>query len=106
MTKRKIIVFSTVIGIVLTTLIITNYLNNDGVVIASGKSEESVNSKTFSLMLETSAGSGEYQVSTDTTWPGSGYEYNENLSSCENGSTLSWDDENKRVIMQTNTSDK
>ncbi len=26
MTKRKIIVFSTVIGIVLTTLIITNYL--------------------------------------------------------------------------------
>ena len=106
MTKRKIIVFSTVIGIVLTTLIITNYLNNDGVVIASGKSEESVNNKTFSLMLETSAGSGEYQVSTDTTWPGSGYEYNENLSSCENGSTLIWNEETRSVSLKANISDK
>ena len=106
MTKRKIIVFSTVIGIVLTTLIITNYLNNDGVVIASGKSEESVNNKTFSLMLETSAGSGEYQVSTDTTWPGSGYEYNENLSSCENGSTLIWNEDTRSVTLKANISDK
>ena len=106
MTKRKLIVFSTVIGIVLTTLIITNYLNNDGVVIASGKSEESVNNKTFSLMLETSAGSGEYQVSTDTTWPGSGYEYNENLSSCENGSTLIWNEETRSVSLKANISDK
>ena len=48
MTKSKIIDFSTVIGIVLTSLIITNYINTDGVVIASGKSEESVNNKTFS----------------------------------------------------------
>ena len=95
-----------VIGILLASFIILSYINNDGVVIASGKSEEYVNNKTFSLMLETSAGSGEYQVSNDTTWPGSGYEYNASLSKCENGSTLIWSDETNTVTLKANISDK
>lgn len=35
-----------------------------------------------------------------------GYVFNEQLSACENGSTLSWDDENKRVLVEANVSDK
>ena len=106
MKKKKVLITLSIVGIFILTFIIYNYINTDGVVIASGKSEESVNNKTFSLMLETSAGSGEYQVSTDTTWPGSGYEYNENLSSCENGSTLIWNEETRSVSLKANISDK
>ena len=57
-------------------------------------------------MLETERGSGEYQVSTDTKWPGSGYMYNETLSSCENGSTLIWNEETRSVSLKANISDK
>ena len=39
MNKRKIVTFS-IIGIFLTPLIITNYLNNDGIIIASNTTEE------------------------------------------------------------------
>ena len=106
MKKKKVVITLSIVGIFILTFIIYNYINTDGVVIASGKSEESVNNKTFSLMLETSAGSGEYQVSTDTKWPGSGYEYNANLSSCENGSTLIWNEETRSVSLKANISDK
>ncbi len=58
------------------------------------------------MMYETEENSGEYEVSSDTSWPQEGYVFNERLSSCENGSTLTWDDENKRILMQANTSDK
>ena len=57
-------------------------------------------------MLETSAGSGEYQMSTETSWPGSGYMYNETLSSCENGSQLIWNEETNSVTLKANISDK
>ena len=65
-----------------------------------------VSENMLTMMYETEADSGEYQVSSDITWPQDGYVFNESLSSCENGSTLSWDDGNKRVLMQANTSDK
>ena len=65
-----------------------------------------INQNNLTMMYETEAGSGEYQVTSDTTWPQDGYIFNEALSKCENGSKLTWDDENKRVIMQANISDK
>ena len=106
MSKKKVVVFSLVLGMFLITLIITNYISNDGVIIASGKSEPYVNNDMFSLMLETEIGSGEYQVSDSTTWPEDGYIYNETLSSCENGSTLIWNDETNSVTLKANISDK
>ena len=51
----------------------------------------------FSMMLETEAGSGEYKQSNASKWPGSGYEFNDELSYCKNGSKLVWD-ENKHAI--------
>ena len=106
MKKKKVLITLSIVGIFILTFIIYNYINTDGVVIASGKSEEYVNDRTFSLMLETSRGSGEYQVSNDTTWPGSGYMYNETLSSCENGSQLIWNEETNTVTLKANISDK
>lgn len=62
--------------------------------------------ETISMMLETASGSGEYEKTTASEWPTEGYVFNTELSRCEKGSTLSWDDENNKVVMSGNTSDK
>ncbi len=64
------------------------------------------NSNMLSMMLETSAGSGEYQETTASAWPTEGYVFNENLSKCEQGSSLSWDSAKNTVVMMGNNSDK
>ena len=61
---------------------------------------------TISMMLETEAGSGNYEMTTRDSWPTEGYVFNATLSKCENGGELSWDDTNKRVLMSGNVSDK
>ena len=61
---------------------------------------------TISMMLETEAGSGNYEMTTASSWPTEGYVFNTELSKCENGGELSWDDTNKRVVMSGNVSDK
>ncbi len=63
-------------------------------------------SNMLSMMLETSAGSGEYQETTASAWPTEGYTFNETLSKCENGSSLSWDSTKNTVVMMGNNSDK
>ena len=64
------------------------------------------NNNMISMMLETSAGSGEYQETTSSSWPTEGYVFNENISKCERGSKLTWDDSKKAVIMSGNEGDK
>lgn len=65
-----------------------------------------IQENTLSMMLETEAGSGNYEMTTASNWPTDGYVFNTTLSKCENGGELSWDDENKRVVMSGNVSDK
>ena len=60
----------------------------------------------LSMMLETEAGSGNYEMTTRESWPTEGYIFNAELSKCENGGELSWDDTNKIVLMSGNVSDK
>ena len=60
----------------------------------------------IAMMLETSAGSGNYEMTTRSEWPTEGYVFNEQMSKCEQGSILKWDDANKKVIMEGNVSDK
>ena len=60
----------------------------------------------LSMMLETEAGSGNYEMTTRESWPTEGYIFNTELSKCENGGELSWDDTNKIVLMSGNVSDK
>ena len=61
---------------------------------------------TISMMLETEAGSENYEMTTSSSWPTDGYVFNTELSKCENGGELSWDDANKTVLMSGNVSDK
>ena len=103
--KRKTLVVSFIVVIVLVLVVITKYQPNERVILES-KIDSIVSSDALTMMYETSAGSGEYQVSSDTSWPQEGYIFNDELSSCENGSTLSWDDETKSVLMEANVSDK
>ena len=105
MKKIVFLVFGLIIGSF--SMFFYNYLNN------SNDSYENVNNNeviryndTISMMLETEAGSGNYEMTTANGWPTDGYVFNTILSKCENGGELSWDDTNKRVLMSGNVSDK
>lgn len=105
MKKIVFLVFGLIIGSF--SMFFYNYLTN------SNDSYENVNNNeviryndTISMMLETEAGSGNYEMTTANGWPTDGYVFNTILSKCENGGELSWDDTNKRVLMSGNVSDK
>lgn len=103
--KKKIIITS-VFSLIITLTILQVYKLN--------YKEESLNNKKIinespgmiSLMIETKRGSGEYKESDSNVWPVNGYVYNEQLSNCENGSTLIWDEENGTLKVKTNKTDK
>lgn len=62
--------------------------------------------KLISMNLEQTAGAGDYKTVTQSSWPTEGYVFNSELSKCENGSELSWDNTKKTVIVLGNISDK
>ena len=64
------------------------------------------NNNMLSMMLETDSGSGQYEKTSLSSWPTDGYVFNEQMSKCEQGSILRWDDANKKVIIEGNVSDK
>ena len=93
-----------VIGILITIFV---FPKSDKEILANDKENHYlINSNAITMMYETETGSGEYQTTTDTSWPQEGYIFNERLSGCENGGTLSWNSETNRVIMMSNTSDR
>ena len=104
MNKKKIIVV--IIICLFGVFLITNkYYYKDNV-----NKEQPNNIKNdknmLSLMLETDVGSGTYSVSSSSDWPNEEYIYNSELSKCENGSILSWDENKNVAIMKGNISDK
>ena len=58
------------------------------------------------MNLEQTAGAGDYKQVTQSNWPGDDYAFNAELSKCENGSTLSWDNTKNVVVFSGNVSDK
>lgn len=104
--KRIIFIFSIIIIFSIITIICLQ--SNDKVIFKSGNINDNrvVNSNVLTMMYETEASSGEYAVSSDISWPQKGYVFNEQLSSCENGSSIAWDDNTKRVIVEANSADK
>ena len=75
-------------------------VNKTDVYEEQNKSSIKKNKNTLSMNLEQTAGAGDYKTVTQSSWPTEGYKFNTELSRCENGSTLSWDDTKKAVIMQ------
>ena len=106
MKKKYIIITLSILLILTTCLYVFMGDNTKRIVISNEESKQLMNTNALTMMYETEAGSGEYQVTSDNVWPQEGYVFNEQLSTCENGSELSWDDENKRVIVSTSVSDK
>ena len=98
--NKKVILL--IFSIILLSVYPIIYFNNEKTV----TKEEDTKSELFSYMIETSAGSGDYEMATDNKWPGEGYVFNESLSGCENGSKLTWNDETKSVTLKANISDK
>ena len=102
MKKRIMLSGILFILIIISVLVCFNKNNNDLENVLQNKKYN----ETISMMLETASGSGEYEKTTASGWPTDGYIFNTELSKCENGSTLSWDAENNKVVMSGNTSDK
>ena len=107
MKKKIIAVFSVFIAIILVLVIIVynNSYKNDVYV------ENKTNNKNkvpglISLMLETKAGSGIYNVSPDGIVPAKGYELNTEKSGCENGGTITYNKTIKKFILKSNISTK
>ena len=103
---KKIIFIISLIVCFFLYLVVINLSNNERDILENSTNDQIIKSNALTMMYETEVGSGEYQISNDNSWPGDEYIFNETLSKCENGSTLTWDDENKKVLMQANTSDK
>ena len=106
--KKKILLIS---GVLLTLsilmIIIFNNMDNkeNNIISNINKDTEVINSNMITMMYETDAGTGIYEETKDTTWPESGYIFNENLSGCENGGELEYNSQNNTVNLLSNKSD-
>ena len=105
--KKKYIIFSIVTLVLLVTLVTCfNYFKTANNYVEDNSNNQTKITKGISMNLEQTEGAGDYKAVTQSKWPTEGYKFNAELSRCENGSTLSWDDTKKAVIMQGNVSDK
>lgn len=105
MKKKLVLVFSFVV-VLCVGMAIGKVSNTNDVYEEKSEQKQKKNANMLSMMLETEAESGNYEMTTRDSWPTSGYKFNSTLSKCENGGELSWDNENKRVLMSGNVSDK
>ncbi len=103
---RKVVFIISLIFCFFIYLVVINLSNNKRDILENSTNNQIIKSDALTMMYETDVGSGEYQVSTDSEWLGDEYIFNETLSKCENGGTLSWNNDTQRIVMQTNSSDK
>ena len=105
--KKKYIILSIVTLVLLITFVTSfNYFKTSNNYVEDSVNNQTKITKGISMNLEQTVGAGDYKQVTQSSWPTEGYKFNTELSKCENGSTLSWDDTNKKVIVSGNTSDK
>ena len=105
--KKKYIIFSIIILVLLITFITSyNYFKTTNTYVEDNIKNQTKITKGISMNLEQTAGAGDYKTVTQSNWPTDGYKFNTELSRCENGSELSWDDTKKAVIVSGNLSDK
>ena len=105
--KKKYAIFTVIIFILLvTTFTYFNTLKQNNIYKENIENNQTKITKGISMNLEQTAGAGDYKTVTQSGWPTEGYKFNTELSRCENGSELSWDDTNKKVIVSGNLSDK
>ena len=105
--KKKYVVLS-IITLVLLIAFVTsfNYFKNSNTYVENNSNNQTKITKGISMNLEQTAGAGDYKQVTQSSWPTEGYKFNAELSKCENGGEISWDDTKKAVIVSGNLSDK
>ena len=105
--KKKYAIFTVIIFILLvTTFTYFNTLKQNNIYKENIENNQTKITKGISMNLEQTAGAGDYKTVTQSGWPTEGYKFNTELSRCENGSEISWDDTKKAVIVSGNLSDK
>jgi len=105
MNKKKITIILMVFLAIFSTIMLV--VNKDNVEITNEVGNKSKKSNNLLTMnLEQTAGAGDYKTVTQSEWPTEGYKFNTELSRCENGSELSWDDVNKKILMSGVSADK
>ena len=105
--KKNHFIFSIITLVLLVALITSfNYFKTTNTYIDDSVNNQTKITKGISMNLEQTAGAGDYKTVTQSSWPTEGYKFNAELSKCEKGSTLSWDDTKKAVIVSGNLSDK
>ena len=104
--KYRIILYTSIFLLCAVASIILVVKKSNNVYEEESKPKVVKHQSMLSMNLEQTAGAGDYKAVTQSKWPTEGYKFNAELSRCENGSTLSWDDTKKAVIMQGNVSDK
>ena len=106
MNKKKMIVLS-LFSLILLLFVIILYGNKYKKQVYTEEGNNQIRTGTsISMMLETKRGSGDYEPSNSSEWPKEGYTFNAERSKCENGGTLSWNDETNSVVLTTKVSDK
>ena len=106
MNKKKVIVLS-LFSLILLLFVIILYSNKYKKQVYTEEGNKQIRTGTsISMMLETKYNSGNYEPSSSSEWPKEGYTFNAERSKCENGGTLSWNDETKSVVLTTKVSDK
>ena len=105
--KKKYIILS-IITLVLLIAFVTsfNYFKTSNTYVENNSNNQTKITKGISMNLEQTAGAGDYKQVTQSSWPTEGYKFNAELSKCENGGEISWDDTKKAVIVSGNLSDK
>ena len=105
MNKKKIL---TIILIILFIGFVAERINTNKSDVYEEQNKISIkkNKNMLSMNLEQTAGAGDYKTVTQSKWPTKGYKFNAELSRCENGSEISWDDTKKAVVVTGNLSDK
>ena len=104
MAKKKLLFFSIFIIIILVfVLTIYNIIYKNNNIYLNNKDEAP---NFISIMLEETASSGEYKVSKSNKWPSKGYVFNKEMSYCNYGSTLTWNENDNSVSVNINKTDK
>ena len=103
--KVKHILLFILTSIIIFTIIIYNIVINKNIY-EEVNNRNIVNNNLISLMLEETRGSGIYKLSKNNKWPSKKYIFNETLSNCKNGSTLSWNEADNSVTINVDKTDK
>ena len=105
--KNKYIMFSIVVLVLFVTLSVCfDKFKTTNTFIEDSSNNQIKVTKGISMNLEQTAGAGDYKTVTQSKWPTEGYKFNSELSRCENGSKISWDDTNNTLVVSGNLSDK